>query len=96
MAPGPEQKPLPHDSAQHRQPQYAILFVDRPNHLSYVHRRALADGAKQGLIHHHSPDCIPMDAQIVSELCDVDLWQAASCQDYVVANIPLCTTKPAT
>ena len=37
------------------------------------------------------PDRISMGPQIMSELRDIDLWQAASCEDHVIAIIPQCS-----
>ena len=37
------------------------------------------------------PDRLPVGPQLMSELCDIDLWQAASCEDHIIASIPQCS-----
>ena len=37
------------------------------------------------------PDCIPMSAQIMPELCNYDLWQATICRDHTIATMLLCS-----
>ena len=32
------------------------------------------------------PDSTPVGPQIMCELCDVNLWQAATCRDHVIGN----------
>ena len=87
-SPWPLSQSGPPDGVRHL--QLNMLDCILKSHLSHVHRRTLADGAEQSLTC-LLPDCCPMGPQIVYELCDFDLWQAASGQDHVMANIPQCS-----
>ena len=40
------------------------------------------------------PDLIPTSPQIMAELCDINLWQAASRQNHIISKNPQRSHQP--